>query len=79
MRSRRYSNFACRDQWPDLRWVAQDLRSENPDARCYLSRPKPDLKAEMRSGSFNVTYITPGGSTLLGHFCQPFEAFTTTR
>ena len=44
-RSRRYSNFACRDEAPDVRWVAQYQRSENPDAGCHLSRPKPDLEA----------------------------------
>ena len=30
----------------------------------------------MRSGSFNVTYITFGNFTRLGLFCQPFEALT---
>jgi hypothetical protein len=59
-----------------LRWVAQHRRSENPDGGCHLSRPKSDLKAEMRSGSFNVIYITLGGFTLLGHFCELFEMLT---
>jgi hypothetical protein len=31
----------------------------------------------MRSGSFNVIYITLGGFTLLGHFCELFETLTT--
>src|SRR3981081_2184614 len=31
----------------------------------------------MRSGSFNVIYITLGGFTLLGHFCELFEMLTT--
>jgi hypothetical protein len=30
----------------------------------------------MRSGSFNVIYITFGDFTLLGHFSQPFEVLT---
>jgi hypothetical protein len=30
----------------------------------------------MRSGSFNVMYITLGRLTLLNHFCQLFEALT---
>jgi hypothetical protein len=33
----------------------------------------------MRSGSFNVMYITLGGFTLLSHFYQLFEALTTMR
>jgi hypothetical protein len=30
----------------------------------------------MRSGSFNVICITLDGFTLLGHFCEAFEAVT---
>jgi hypothetical protein len=30
----------------------------------------------MRSGSFNVIYITFGDFTLLSHFSQPFEVLT---
>jgi hypothetical protein len=48
-----------------VRWVAQVQRSDNPEAGCHLSRPKPDLKAQMHSGSFNVIFITLGGFTLL--------------
>jgi hypothetical protein len=33
----------------------------------------------MRSGSFNVIYITFGDFTLLGHFSQPFEVVAATR
>jgi hypothetical protein len=51
-----------------VRWVAQYRRSENPDAGCYLSSPKPDLKAETRPGSFNVKYITFDEFTLLDRF-----------
>jgi len=65
MRSQRYSNFASREQRPDVRWVAQVQRSDNPEAGCHLSRPKPDLKAQMPSGSFNVIFITLGAFTLL--------------
>src|SRR6476620_11609946 len=68
MRSRRYSNFACRDAVPTRRRVAQVQRSENPDAGRYLDRPRPDLKARMRSGSINVIGITFGVFTLPGDF-----------
>jgi hypothetical protein len=62
-----------------LRWVALFQRNENPDAGCYPSRPKPDLKVWTRSGSVNVIWITLGDFTLLGHFSKPFEALATTR
>jgi hypothetical protein len=32
----------------------------------------------MRSGSFNVTYITLGNFTRLRHFCEYFEMLTAT-
>src|ERR1700733_7124151 len=38
---------------PDVRRVAPVSRNENPDAGCHLSRPRPHLKAQMRSGSVN--------------------------
>jgi hypothetical protein len=30
----------------------------------------------MRTGTFNVIYITLDGFTLLGHFCKAFEVLT---
>jgi hypothetical protein len=33
----------------------------------------------MRSGYFNVTYITLGNFTRLGHFYEPFEALTASQ
>jgi hypothetical protein len=42
----------------------------------HPSRPKPDLKAWLRSGLFNVICITFGGFTLLNHFLELFEVLT---
>jgi hypothetical protein len=33
----------------------------------------------MRSGSFNVIYITFSGFTLPGHFCELFEELTVAK
>ncbi|THD49376.1 MAG: hypothetical protein E8A46_20305 [Bradyrhizobium sp.] len=59
-----------------MRWVAQGSRSDNPEAGCHLSRPKPDFESWMHSGSFNVILITLGGFTLLNHFLELFEVLT---
>jgi hypothetical protein len=76
MWSQRYSNFAGRDQRPDARWVARVQRSDNPEAGCHLSGPKPELKAWLHSGLFNAICITLGGVTLLNHFLELFEVLT---
>jgi hypothetical protein len=43
-------------------------RSEIPEVERHLSRPKPDLKAWMRSGLVNVMSITFGDFTLPSQF-----------